>query len=176
MAATVAVVGFYLNASMSIGNLSGLVMGFIPGLKAHLIWWILVFGTLAAIIITGKNVYCFRICPFYGVEFLLTKIGGTRLKPSKNILRRSKFVMNFLLWLSLITAFLSRHPALGSYEPFAMMFSLDGVGIQWFILPVALIGSFFMSAFWCRFFCPCGHALTKLAQFRKKIVKMFNRG
>ena len=175
LAATIAIVGFYLNASISIGNLSGLLMGFIPGVKTHLIWWILVFGTLTAIIITGKNVYCFRICPFYGIEFLLAKIGGGKLKPSKNLLRRSKFVANFLLWLSLMIAFLSSHPALGSYEPFAMMFSLDGVGIQWFILPLALIGSFFMSAFWCRFFCPCGHGLTKLIKFRKKIVKIFQR-
>ncbi len=174
MAATIAIVGFYFNASISVGNLSGLVMGFIPGPKSHMIWWILVFGTLAAIVITGKNVYCFRICPFYGIEFFLGKIGGGKLKPSKTILRRSKFVMNFLLWLSMMTAFLSSHPALGSYEPFAMMFSLDGVGIQWFILPLALIGSFFTSAFWCRFFCPCGHALTKLIQFRKKIVKIFH--
>jgi len=56
-----------------------------------------------------------------------------------------------------------------------MMFSLNGVGIQWFILPVALIGSFFMSTFWCRFFCPCGHALTKLVQFRKKLLQVFKQ-
>jgi Na+-translocating ferredoxin:NAD+ oxidoreductase RnfG subunit len=173
LAATIAIVGFYLNASISIGNLAGLVMGFIPGLKTHLIWWILVIGTIAAIIITGKNVYCFRICPFYGIEYILGKIGGGKLKPSTAVLKRSKSVANFLLWLSLMTIFLSSHPALGSYEPFAMMFSLNGVGIQWFILPLALIGSFFMSAFWCRFFCPCGHALTKLVQFRKKLIQVF---
>jgi hypothetical protein len=84
-------------------------------------------------------------------------------------------MLNCLLLLSLMTIFLSSHPALGSYEPFAMMFSLNGVGIQWFILPLALIGSFFMSAFWCRFFCPCGHALTNLIQFRKKLIKIFKR-
>jgi polyferredoxin len=75
-----------------------------------------------------------------------------------------------------MTSFLASHPALGSYEPFAMMFSLNGVGIQWFLLPLALIGSFFMSTFWCRFFCPCGHALTKLRQYRKKILDTFKNG
>jgi hypothetical protein len=170
MAATIGVVGFYLNAAISIGSLSGLVMGFVPGIRTHLIWWILVIGTITVILITGKNVYCFRICPFYGVQYILGKIGGGRLSMSTDLLRRSKTTANFLLWLSMMTIFLSAHPAVGSYEPFAMMFSLDGIGIQWFLLPLSLIGSLFMSSFWCRFFCPCGRALTILRQFRKKTI------
>ena len=173
LAATIGIVGFYLNAAISVGILSGLLMGYIPGISDHLIWWILVVGTVLGIILLGKNVYCFRICPFYGVQFLITKLGGSRFNPSPVILKRSKSVANVLLWLALMTSFLASHPALGSYEPFAMMFSLNGVGIQWFLLPLALIGSFFMSTFWCRFFCPCGQALTKLRQYRKKILDIF---
>jgi Na+-translocating ferredoxin:NAD+ oxidoreductase RnfG subunit len=176
LAATIGIVGFYLNAAISVGSLSGLLMGYIPGITDHLIWWILVVGTVLGIVLLGKNVYCFRICPFYGVQFLITKLGGSRFNPSSAILKRSKSVANVLLWLALMTSFLASHPALGSYEPFAMMFSLNGVGIQWFLLPLALIGSFFMSTFWCRFFCPCGHALTKLRQYRKKILDPFKNG
>ena len=176
LAATVGIVGFYLNAAISIGSLSGLLMGYIPGITDHLIWWILVVGTVLGIVFLGKNVYCFRICPFYGVQFLITKLGGSRFNPSPAILKRSKSVANILLWLALMTSFLASHPALGSYEPFAMMFSLNGVGIQWFLLPLALIGSFFMSTFWCRFFCPCGQALTKLRQYRKKILDILKNG
>ncbi len=75
----------------------------------------------------------------------------------------------------LMLIFLSAHPSLGSYEPFAMMFSLEGAGIQWFILPIALIGSFFTSAFWCRYFCPCGHGLTQVVRIRKAILKPFKK-
>lgn len=175
MGATVVIIGFYLNASISIASFGGLLMGFIPTVKGHIIWWILVVGTFLAVIIKGKNVWCFRICPFYGIQYLLGKIGGGKLKPSKAILKRIKFVTNFLLWLSLMIIFLSANPALGAFEPFAMMFSLTGVGIQWFILPLALIGSFFMSAFWCRFFCPCGHFITQLTQLRKKVLPMYER-
>ncbi|MBW2449813.1 MAG: FMN-binding protein [Deltaproteobacteria bacterium] len=175
LTATIAVVGFYLNAAISVGNIAGLALGYIPGIKDHLIWWILVVGTVLSVIFLGKNIYCYRICPFYGIEYLLQKISGMKLNPSRALLKRARFVVNLLLWLSLMVIFLSEHPALGSYEPFAMMFSLNGVGIQWFILPLALIGSFFMSAFWCRFFCPCGHVLTKLVQFRKKLIKTIKR-
>ena len=173
MAATIAIVGFYLNAAISVGNIAGLAMGYIPGIKNHLIWWVLVVGTVLGIVILGKNVYCYRVCPFYGIEYLLQKISGMKLNPSRTVLKQARSFINFLLWLSLMVIFLSKHPALGSYEPFAMMFSLNGTGIQWFILPMALIGSFFMSTFWCRFFCPCGLALTKMIQFRKSALNLF---
>ena len=172
-AATIAIVGFYLNAAISVGNIAGLALGYIPGIKDHLIWWILVAGTVLGVIFLGKNVYCYRVCPFYGIEYLLQKVSGIKLNPSRVLLKRARIIVNFLLWLSLMVSFLSKHPALGSFEPFAMMFSLNGTGIQWFILPMALIGSFFMSTFWCRFFCPCGQALTRLAQFRKSVINRF---
>ena len=173
LAATIVIVGFYLNAAISVGNIAGLAMGYIPGIKNHLIWWVLVVGTVLGIVILGKNVYCYRVCPFYGIEYLLQKISGMKLNPSRTVLKQARSFINFLLWLSLMVIFLSKHPALGSYEPFAMMFSLNGTGIQWFILPMALIGSFFMSTFWCRFFCPCGLALTKMIQFRKSALNLF---
>jgi len=172
LTATIVIVGFYLNAAISVGNIGGLALGYIPGIKDHLIWWILVVGTVLGIIFLGKNVYCYRICPFHGIEYLLQKISGMKLNPSRALLKRAWTVVNFLLWLSLMVIFLSKHPALGSFEPFAMMFSLNGTGIQWFILPLALIGSFFMSTFWCRFFCPCGQALTKMLQFRKSALNL----
>ncbi len=172
LAATIAIVGFYLNAAISVGNIAGLALGYIPGIKDHLIWWILVVGTVLGVILLGKNVYCYRVCPFHGIEYLLQKISGMKLNPSRALLKRTRTAVNFLLWLSLMVIFLSKHPALGSFEPFAMMFSLNGTGIQWFILPLALIGSFFMSTFWCRFFCPCGQALAKMVQFRKSALNL----
>jgi len=175
MAGTIAAVGFYLNASISIGNLAGLVMGYIPGFSDHIIWWVLTVGTVAAILIMGKNVYCFRICPFYGVQFLLSKISGARLQLSSALLARAKTVTNVLVWTALMIIFLSSNPSLGAYEPFAMMFSLQGIGVQWYILPIAIIGAFFMTNFWCRFFCPTGHALTSVLQLRKIIVSVFKQ-
>ncbi|MFV1976140.1 MAG: FMN-binding protein [Candidatus Scalindua sp.] len=175
MVASIGIVGFYLNASISIGSLSGLVMGYIPGIKDHIIWWVLTVGTVLGIIILGKNVYCFRICPFYWIEFLLNKISGVRLNLSPAIQKRSKFIVNFFLWFSLMTIFLSSHPALGAYEPFAMMFSLEGMGVQWYILPIALIGSFFVSSFWCRYFCPVGNTFTNMLRLRRNFLNLFKQ-
>jgi Na+-translocating ferredoxin:NAD+ oxidoreductase RnfG subunit len=171
MAATIGIVGFYLNASVSVGLLSGLLMGYIPKINNHLTWWILVVGTVLTILIIGKNVYCYRICPFYGVQIFLNKISGNRWNPTPEVIKRFRNVSNVLLWLCLMIIFVSRSPAIGAFEPFAMMFSLEGVGIQWYILPLSLIGSFFMPAFWCRFFCPVDNLLSHLQKMRKFILK-----
>lgn len=173
MAMSVGIIGFYLNAAVSIGSLSGLLMGYIPSAADHFIWWILVVGTVGAVIFVGKNVYCYKICPFYGVQFLLSKMSGNRFNPSSAILKDAKLFANALLWSALMVTFLNQHPSAGAFEPFAMMFSLEGVGIQWYILPLAIIGSFFVSTFWCRFFCPTGSALSLLLKARKTIITRF---
>jgi NosR/NirI family transcriptional regulator, nitrous oxide reductase regulator len=174
MAASLVIVGFYMNASISISSLSGLALGFIPPLKEHIVWWVLVMGSVLAVVLLGKNVYCYRICPFFWVEWILHKIGASQIKLSPGLQQRSRYVANFCLWAALMVIFLSSHPGLGNYEPFAMMFSLDGVGVQWYLFPLALVGSFFLSNFWCRFFCPVGYSFTHLLSWRRRLLEKFS--
>jgi hypothetical protein len=173
MIASLVIVGFYMNASISISSLSGLAQGFIPPLKEHIVWWVLVMGSVLAVVLLGKNVYCYRICPFFWVEWLLNRIGGSQIKLSPGLQQRSRYVANFCLWAALMIIFLSSYPGLGNYEPFAMMFSLDGVGVQWYLLPLALVGSFFLSSFWCRFFCPVGYSFSHLLSWRRRVLEKF---
>jgi polyferredoxin len=75
-----------------------------------------------------------------------------------------------MTWSALMLIFLSAHPTLGSYEPFALMFSLTGLGVQWYILPLSLIGSFFVLNFWCRLFCPVGWVLNGTVRVRRSVL------
>jgi polyferredoxin len=52
-----------------------------------------------------------------------------------------------------------------------MFFSLDGFGIQWYILPAALIGSLFISDFFCHYFCPVGASFSWLIDIRHSLIK-----
>ena len=103
------------------------------------------------------------------MQDLLQKISGVKLKIKPEIQRRSRSIIFFLSWVALMLIFLSAHPALGSYEPFAMMVSLEGLGIQWYILPAALLGSLFVARFWCRLFCPVGLYLNEIVRIRRAI-------
>lgn len=173
MASALLLVGFYTNSSVSLGNLAAIIMGYIPPPAQHPLWWIMMLGTFGSVIVLGRNVYCHYICPFRVVTDLLSSISGIRLKIKPGVQRKARMLILSISWLGLMLIFLSMHPALGSYEPFAMMFSLEGIGIQWYILPAALIGSFFVPSFWCRLFCPVGFYLNESVRLRRSIKDRF---
>ncbi len=173
MAGALVFVGFYANTSISLGSLAGIVMGYIPPLKQHPLWWIMMIGVLGSVIVLGRNIYCQFICPFGVVQNLLQKISGIQLRIKPQVQRQARTMIFSLSWVALMLIFLSAHPALGSYEPFAMMFSLEGLGIQWYILPAAIIGAFFVPNFWCRLFCPVGLYLNETVRLRRSIRSRF---
>ena len=169
-------VGFYANLSLNLGNIGGIFMGYVPTPKQHPLWCILMAGTLGSVLILGRNIYCHQICPFKVVQDLLQKLSGIKLKIKPELQRKSRMLIFILSWVALMLIFLSAHPALGSYEPFAMMFSLEGLGIQWYILPAALFGSLFVPLFWCRLFCPVGLYLNEMVRLRRSIRDRFFGG
>jgi polyferredoxin len=176
IAGALAFVGFYANLSLNLGNIAGIFMGYVPTPKQHPLWWILMAGTLGSVLILGRNIYCHQICPFKIVQDLLQKLSGIKLKIKPELQRKSRMLIFILSWAALMLIFLSAHPALGSYEPFAMMFSLEGLGIQWYILPASLIGSLFVPLFWCRLFCPVGLYLNEMVRLRRSIRDRFFGG
>jgi len=177
MIGTLVFVGFYANASLNLGNIAGIFMGYIPSPKQYPMWWIMIVGALGSVVILGRNIYCHQICPFKVVQDLLQKVSGVKLRITPEIQRKSRALIFFLSWIALMLIFLSAHPALGSYEPFAMMFSLEGLGIQWYILPAALLGSLFVPSFWCRLFCPVGLYLNEIVRLRRAVrERLFGGG
>jgi len=177
MVGSLVFVGFYANASLNLGNIAGIFMGYIPSPRQYPIWWIMMTGALGSVVILGRNIYCHKICPFKVVQDLLQKISGVKLRIKPEVQRKSRALIFFLSWIALVLIFLSAHPALGSYEPFAMMFSLEGLGIQWYILPAALLGSLFVPSFWCRLFCPVGLYLNEIVRLRRAVrERLFGGG
>jgi len=166
------VLGFMFNASISLSHIGRTVLGYIPDIRQHFVWWLLMYGNIIIILIFGRNIYCHSACPFHAGQILLHKISGLNLKIAPKL---SKLLINtpkFLLWISLILILISKNPTLASYEPFAMFFSLEGIGIQWYILPVALIGSVFISDFFCHYFCPVGASFKLVLNYRNSISKL----
>ncbi|PXY02603.1 hypothetical protein DF185_00475 [Marinifilum breve] len=168
-------IGFLFNASLSLTHFGRVLLGYFPDIHTHLSWWLLVSATLSLIIIWGKNVYCTAICPFRASQMLLHQISGINIKMDQSLAKALAFTPNFLIWLSLILIFISQNPSLSSYEPFAMLFSLKGEGIQWYILPTALIGALFFSNFFCRFFCPVGGILKWVIARRNQVKQLIQK-
>ncbi|MDJ0895129.1 MAG: FMN-binding protein [Alphaproteobacteria bacterium] len=168
---SLAFVGFYTNTSVSIGQIGGILMGYIPDFKQHLLWWIMMAGVFGGVIFLGRNIYCGQVCPFQYVQRGLNKISGVNLAVRPGVQKAARQVVGWMSWSALMLIFLSAHPTLGSYEPFSMMFSLTGAGVQWYILPLSLLGSFFILNFWCRLFCPVGLFLNESVRVRKSLLQ-----
>jgi polyferredoxin len=62
---------------------------------------------------------------------------------------------------------------LGNFEPFATLFSLRGLEVQWYLVTMALLGAFVIPKFWCRFFCPVGGFLKQVVWLKRTIIARF---
>ncbi|MBI9063762.1 MAG: FMN-binding protein [Marinilabiliaceae bacterium] len=168
-------IGFLFNASLTLAHFGRLLLGYVPDIQDHLVWWILMGGSLLTIVIWGKNVYCHAFCPFHATQMLLNKISGINLKMAFKVLRIIRKVPGFLLWFSLSLILISSNPTIAAYEPFAMLFSLEGYGVQWYILPAALVASLFISDFFCHYLCPVGATFKWIQKHRRRLIALVNK-
>ncbi|GLO62413.1 hypothetical protein MACH09_29210 [Vibrio sp. MACH09] len=168
--ASVGVLGFTANQMINSGGFAGILMGYIPAPHENLGFWLLFGSVIFAIVVVGKNIYCGNVCPFHGIQLLLKKLSGITLPIPPRLLRYLGYFPKIGLWAALMISFLTTKPSAGSYEPFSMIFSLQGEGIQWYILPAIIIGCFFIPDMFCRFFCPAGEMLTQLIRLRNWLV------
>ena len=175
MATAFVFLGIHLNSAISIGNISQIILGYIPSIKDNLFWWILVGGALLMPLILKSNLYCSCLCPFGALQELTARISGINIRFSKKRAKLTRNLVFGLTWLALILIFLTSNPAVGSYEPFSTFFRLEGIGIQWFILPAVVLGSFLLKRFFCQFFCPVGVVLNLMIKARQHLNKFMTR-
>lgn len=168
--ASIVIIGFMLNFSLSMSHITSLFMGFFPSMESNIIWYILLGSILAMILFVGKNLYCTWLCPFGAIQDLLNKASGISLPVSPWLKKYGKMSGGIIAWFSVCVIFISRNPAIGSFEPFAALFSFKGFGIIWVVLPMLIFSSFFIKRMWCRFFCPVGFMLNSSCKIRNTII------
>jgi hypothetical protein len=168
--------GFYLNIPISIANFSALFLGYLPSIHSQASLWLLLIGSLVMIIVLRRNLYCSWMCPFGGMQEWLTTIGGLRLHLNKRIVQVGEYLAYSLLWLSFMIMFLTTNPALGAFEPYSTLFHLKGIGTQWYLVSVTVLGSVLIPRFWCRFFCPVGIFFKQVYRWRMYVSTRAFRG
>ncbi|WP_394131351.1 4Fe-4S binding protein [Shewanella maritima] len=169
--AALLIVGYYTNSAVSITHFLSLLLGYIPSPQAHPAWWVLMGAIVGCIVIMGRNIYCHKLCPFSAVQGLLNTITGLNLSVPRWLVKNSRTIVLSMIWTALCISLISRNPSISGYEPFSMLFSLEGVGLQWYIMPMALFGAMLVPDFWCRFFCPVGLTINEAVKLRRKATK-----
>ncbi|WP_019849105.1 FMN-binding protein [Desulfitobacterium sp. PCE1] len=166
-------IGYWQKALLTLGNIASVISGNISWQNMPF-WLILLIGVFALILITGRNLYCYWICPYGALSELLGAFGRfsrTSYKPCERSIKRFKHLRLFLAWIALVFAFLMMNPSISSYEIFAPLFAWEGTAVQWLMLPVMLFAGVFILRIWCRFFCPVGGILDFLVTCRRSCVQ-----
>jgi polyferredoxin len=173
LAASVAYIGFYKSALITIVNVYGLLSLNLPTLRDGFLTYV-VFGFMLASTILWGRLYCGRVCAFGALTQLMDKVVPAKLRVTlpARIERRAAYIKYGLLALVLLVFFITRNP-LAYYryvEPF-WMFSRHATLIEWTGLGVLLIATVFVRNLYCRFLCPLGAFLgivSNLTVFRIK--------
>jgi len=169
------VLGMWLSKSLSLTNFTTWFISSPPHFATQIFLYIMVFGVIGLIVIFGKNMYCYWLCPFSAVQEVTYKLGRGGIKPQPGCykkLRRTRYV---ILWAALLLALAMANPSVASFEPWGTLFSMAGTPIRWLLLFFALAFSAFIYQFWCQYICPVGAVLDIVLKVRREIKKLWTR-
>ena len=122
---------------------------------------LIVIFTVVTTLLWGR-VFCSSLCPFGALQDFITKYTPKRLRKELPQAIHDKAiyfkyaVVVFLIVMSISFANLSLFQY---FEPFGTVFYFSQSYILWIILALFILGSVFISRFYCRYVCPLGAAL-----------------
>lgn len=170
---SVVVIGFYLNQFVTFGMLFSFMNGSWPAIN-KLTWYILLFGTLGLILVSGKNLYCSWICPFGAAQEVILRFGGLKqIKLNPKLVKVFRLIPPTLAYVALMIVFYTHETYALAYDPFGAIFNLTALPIMWMSLPVLIFISLVQYRFYCTYFCPIGFIINLTTKFRNKGVKLW---
>lgn len=168
------IIGFWQKSPVSLGNIAALLAGNAPSLDGIPIWFLLIIGSLVMILLSGKNLYCYWICPMGAIAEFSGKLGAAgkiTYRPCAKRAKRFRGLRLFFAWGALVMSFFLVNPSAASYEIFAPLFAHVGNSAQWVLLPFMLFIGVVLNRFWCSYFCPVGAIWDFLARLRRDCKK-----
>ncbi|MEA5021614.1 Electron transport complex subunit RsxG [bioreactor metagenome] len=166
--------GFFLNAALSLANLTSLISGNLPSPLERPFWYFLTLGVLILTLLWGRNFYCAWLCPFGGLQEGIYKVlGFMKFNPPSPMMALARKIRWGILWAAVMAALIFNNPSITSYEPFAVSFGGQGNLGHWLTLCLVLITGTFIYRVWCRLVCPVGTVLNFLASVKRRTRMLF---
>jgi hypothetical protein len=147
-------IGFVYNISLSTGLINKALLGFWPSLANQFYFYIMLAGVFLIILISNKNLYCDRICPFGTTQECMAFISGTRRQEPKQFRRFFIWLQRLIALSVIVLALIMRKPAYANFEVFGTMFRLTGNMLQFSLLFFFLVLSLILVRPWCNYLCP----------------------
>jgi spermidine synthase len=167
LAASLGILGFWLNSLVTEVDLVNLALGHFASLADNPRRWLLLGFVLLSSALFGQ-MWCGSLCPFGAAQEFLSRLGrrlGLRRYIHRPLDQRLRFLKYLLLGLMLAAVFLSDEPFWATFNPMQHAFGQHLTGWVLLVLGVSLGGSLFYVRFWCRYFCPFGAFLSLSNKF-----------
>lgn len=172
---TAIIIGFYLNKFITFGTLYSFFNGSWPTLN-NIAWYLLIFGTIGLILISGKNLYCLWVCPFGAAQEVILKFGGLKqIKLHPKLVKLFRLMPPTLAYLALMIVIHTKETHALAYDPFGAIYNLTALSIMWKTLPLLIFISLIQYRFYCNYFCPIGFILNLITKLRNKGVKLWKK-
>lgn len=172
---SVVILGFWLNRTPSVAQVTALFLGYFPAPETNLIWYLVLFGAMIPALGTGKNIFCSYLCPFCGLQEFTHLLSKTNL-PLGGFHKWIRTGRDIILFTVIFIAFITLNPSKASFEPFGTVFGLNGSKFGWNLAFVVLVISLVFKRFWCAGFCPAGAFLDHLARIGRDCRNVFGLG
>ena len=161
MALSILYLGFFTASCFSMSLISAWAVN---GIKSSASVGIMVLCALAVIvpIFTGRNFYCFFVCPFGSLQELLNKIIPWKLRISPKLNKNLRYVRYIILVIVTVSLLLGVKLDPNNIEPFsAFRFTVAGIAAI-AIAVISLILACGINRPWCSFGCSAGALLDLL--------------
>ena len=172
------ILGFYMNSPFTLVDLANLSIGNIPGW--HNSPWLILTAMILITIIFFGPFYCGYICPFGGLQEILSELcKKLRIRISEKLDRHTRYIKYVLLCVSLILFWVTGKMLFLQWSPMQFIFSGHSSPLMLLCISTVLILCIFFFRFWCRYFCPAGAFFTlfnKISLFERILPRrVYNR-
>ena len=151
---SILVLGFGYTTLLTVGNVGAFLLGYWPGWKTHLYWYLLLAIVFVPLMLRGKHFYCGSICPFGAVQECLGALGGAKRRVPHRIHDHLRWLPRVLAWIFVFIVLLSQNPGIQTHEVFGTFFQLTGTTGQFLLMAAVLIAALFITRPWCSYLCP----------------------
>ncbi|MEG2076698.1 MAG: 4Fe-4S binding protein, partial [Victivallaceae bacterium] len=160
----VAVLGVWSGNFVSLNSCSNLLANGLS--RGSLIAGIMLFFTLILPIFTGKNFYCFHLCPLGAAQELCGKIIPKKSPFLTGMLKFAPYIRGGIFGLMLILWSLNLGVNLAGYELFTAL-TLNIRHLPLFSILLLVLGcSMLVPRPYCRFLCPTGFLISYITEFK----------
>lgn len=169
------VIGFIYTGPITIAQIIAFLIGYWPDFYSNVYWYLLLGGIIFVTTVDAKNPYCSWFCPFGAYQETLAKITDAPIYKPRKWREAFTWLQRGLAFAAVLLGFAFRNPGIAGFEPFATLFDLRGIPVEWVFLAVVTLASLLMYRPFCNYLCPIDPAVDVIAEIRRWVLEAWRK-